>query len=882
MRIPPSQPDFTAAAPGSAAQFGAARFSSKPAQASDRVLFGGAPEKPDVEKEVKKKGYHEPSHLKPTRRFFQWFIPSSGVAAVVLTAVFPPAGIPVLLAWAAGSGLAIKDMTQKEHSLLRTYAIKGRGRALMEKIAPEIKQYFVERDTDEVPLSPLQRRLVYARSKGQNDKQAMGTLHDLYKMGTEWLMHSGRPKLTGEVINEPRITIGGPDCKQPYEASIFNTSGMSFGSLSAQAVMALSKGAYLDNFFVNTGEGGLSPFHLGFNVNIEDPNFDMDKILDEARKPITDEDMAEARKSGKWGVIEKGFAKLIPLSEEEQLKAIQEGREEHLRNRIKEGLAEIKDDVLNPYGIEAKDLEQTIFEAYKAIQGGHDKELPAAVKGFIAPVLVWLAQKEFAAQQAESKKGDQVETVNGRRSLSVTPAGPELDAAQKVLANLVAEESGDQQQRVVSKDEQDAVNTNILARGIGRILRIKNPEKLKKGVPGKILKGTAEHLRLNTMQFSRFPGGDIVWNIGTGYFGCRNADGTFNPKEFEKRATLPQVKMIELKLSQGAKPGGGGILPGDKVTPGIARMRGVKAGEDCVSPSRHSSFGTPVEMLQQLKKMRDLSGGKPVGFKLCIGQPYEFLAYCKAMQETGITPDFITVDGAEGGTGAAPPPMSDNSGMPLKDAINLVHNALIGAGLRDKIKVIASGKVVDEFDIISNIARGADACNSARSMMLSIGCIMARICHTGKCPVGVATQDPELAAGLDPDDKGLRNAMYHRVTLKELRHMLGSAGLTSTQEITPDFIMERTGKNSTRRLSKILPRLENKALIDNKLPAVLPEHLQDIAEEWDAADPHSYMPRPGSDLSNRITADRELRLGQPEEEVAPAPTDDDDTPPPTT
>lgn len=780
-------------------QFGMAPVSMPVAPASrDSVQFAG-------QKPLPRKLHRDSFHIPATRDLLKKLIPTTGIGAGILTVINPLIGGPVLGVWALLSLKAYRDMTQTEHSLLRTHPLIGHGRYLMEGLRPEIQQYFIEKDTDEVPLSRLQRDLVYKRSKGVNDKQAFGTLHDLYKVGTEWLTHTMAPTQGEEIAAEPRIRIGGPDCKQPYEASVFNTSGMSFGSLSPQAIMALAKGAYLDNFYVNTGEGGISPFHLGFDVNIEDPNFDFDKILDMAEKPISEDELVEARRSGARGVIEKGLIRLLPLNEEDQLEAIRTGREEHLRTRIQEKLAEVKDELLTPLGVKPDMIEQLIYESYKAVTGGHEKDLPPAMAALINPI----------------------------------------------VAHMVIEDAN-QQQRVVSEAEQTEINEELLTRGLGKLLRIRNPEKLKTGVPGKIIKGTAEKLRLNTMEFTRFPAGDLVWNIGTGYFGCRNPDGTFNAEKYARRARLPQVKMIELKLSQGAKPGGGGILPSDKVTPGLAKLRTVEAGKDCLSPSRHSAFSNPTEMMQFIKKLRDLSGGKPVGFKLAIGQPYEFLALCKAMRETGITPDFITVDGAEGGTGAAPATLTDHAGMPLNDALSFVHNALIGAGLRDRIKIIASGKVVDEYDIVSKVARGADLCNSARAMMLSIGCIMARLCHTNRCPVGVATQDPELTVGLDPDDKGLRNASYHRVTVKELRHLLGAAGLKSIREVTPDHIMQRIEPNRVRRLSNVLPTLRSGALLNGQLPENLPPHLEDIAEEWEAADPESFRPRPGSRMAERM------------------------------
>ena len=246
--------------------------------------------------------------------------------------------------------------------------------------------------------------------------------------------------------------------------------------------------------------------------------------------------------------------------------------------------------------------------------------------------------------------------------------------------------------------------------------------------------------------YHRQNGGDLVWEIGSGYFGCRDADGRFSEANFVANATSPQVKMIELKLSQGAKPGHGGVLPGAKVTIEIATTRGVALGVDCVSPSSHSAFGTPLEMLAFIDKLRNLSGGKPTGFKLAIGHPWEFFGIVKAMLATGITPDFIVVDGGEGGTGAAPLEFTDHVGTPLQEALLLVHNTLVGANLRDKIKIGASGKIITAFDVARIIAMGADWCNSARGFMFALGCIQSQSCHTDKCPTGVATQDPNRHA----------------------------------------------------------------------------------------------------------------------------------------
>src|ERR1700742_4866076 len=268
------------------------------------------------------------------------------------------------------------------------------------------------------------------------------------------------------------------------------------------------------------------------------------------------------------------------------------------------------------------------------------------------------------------------------------------------------------------------------------------------------------------------PGGDIFWQIGTGYFSCRHKDGTFDFDAFAERAVLPQVKMIEIKLSQGAKPGHGGILPAVKVTPEIAKIRLVEMGEDVISPPAHTAFRTPVQMVHFILKLRELSAGKPIGFKLCVGHKSEFLAICKAMVKTGVYPDFITVDGGEGGTGAAPLEFANSIGMPLREALAFVYDALTGFDIKKHIKLIASGKVATGFDLVKNFALGADMCNSARGMMFALGCIQALECNTNKRPTGVATQDKSLMKGLVIDDKKTRVANFHNATIRSAIEML--------------------------------------------------------------------------------------------------------------
>ena len=292
-------------------------------------------------------------------------------------------------------------------------------------------------------------------------------------------------------------------------------------------------------------------------------------------------------------------------------------------------------------------------------------------------------------------------------------------------------------------------------------------------------------------------GGDLIWEIGSGYFGCRNADGSFSGEKFAETATRPQIKMIEVKLSQGAKPGHGGVLPGAKVTHEIARIRGVTKGEDCVSPASHSAFSTPLAFLEFLADLRRLSGDKPVGFKLCIGHPWEFMAIVKAMLQTGIMPDFIVVDGKEGGTGAAPLEFMDHLGTPLRDGLVFVHSALVGAGLREHIKIGASGKITTGFDMARTMALGADWCNAARGFMFAVGCIQAQQCHTDRCPTGVATQDPTRQRAIAVPDKSVRVASFHKQTVKALCELVAAAGLKNPTELRPHHLMQRAAPDRT-------------------------------------------------------------------------------------
>lgn len=494
--------------------------------------------------------------------------------------------------FAALAGLGVRDMLQSRHAVLRNYPIWGHLRFLFEFIRPEIRQYFIEDDSVEVPFSRQQRSLVYQRAKGDADKRPFGTELDVMAEGYEWMGHSMAP--TRIASHDFRITVGA-NRAQPYSHSVFNVSAMSFGALSANAIRALNRGAKQGGFAHDTGEGSISSYH-------------------------------------------------------------------------REG------------------------------------------------------------------------------------------------------------------------------------------------------------------------GGDLIWELGSGYFGCRDEQGRFDPKRFAEQACTPQVKMIEVKLSQGAKPGHGGVLPAAKVTPEIAATRGVPLGQDCVSPAAHTEFSTPVGLLQFVDRLRELSGGKPTGFKFCVGHPWEWFGIVKAMLETGILPDFIVVDGAEGGTGAAPLEFTDHVGTPLQEGLLLVHNTLVGTGLRDKIRVGASGKVVTAFDIARTLAIGADWCNSARGFMFALGCIQSQKCHTDRCPTGVATQDASRQRALVVPDKAERVFRFHENTLHALQELLQAAGLSHPDELRPHHIVRRISQNEVRRLSELLPFLAPGDLLAGRLPTEV------YARYWPIARADSFSP----------------------------------------
>ena len=498
----------------------------------------------------------------------------------------------VALVSGALSLLGTWDLLQKRSTLRRNYPILAHFRYGLESIGPEIRQYFIERDTERAPFSREQRALVYQRSKDVQDTVPFGTELDVYGTRYEWINHSMAP--SQHAGHDYRVLVG-ERCAQPYSASVFNISAMSFGSLSASAIRALNAGAKRGGFYHDTGEGSLSDYH-------------------------------------------------------------------------REG------------------------------------------------------------------------------------------------------------------------------------------------------------------------GGDIVWEIGSGYFGCRTAEGGFDPDAFARVAREPQVKMVELKLSQGAKPGHGGVLPAAKVTPEIAATRGVPLGQDCVSPARHAVFDTPVGLLEFVARMRELSGGKPAGFKLAVGHPWEWFGIAKAMQDTGLVPDFIVVDGAEGGTGAAPAEFIDHVGLPMVEGLLLVHNTLVGLGLRDKVRLGAAGQIVSAYDIVRTLAIGADWCNAARGFMFALGCIQSQSCHTDRCPTGIATQDPGRWRKLDVPDKATRVYQFHRNTLRALHDLLCAAGLDDPAQLGPEHILRRVSPTEIRSFAGIYPYLQPGELLGG-----VPRHAV-FQRFWAGARSDSFAP----------------------------------------
>lgn len=340
-------------------------------------------------------------------------------------------------------------------------------------------------------------------------------------------------------------------------------------------------------------------------------------------------------------------------------------------------------------------------------------------------------------------------------------------------------------------------------------------------------------------RYHRQGGGDLVYQVASGYFGCRNDDGSFSPEKFAELAADPQIKMIEVKLSQGAKPGHGGMLPASKISAEIAQARGIPMGIDCVSPAAHSTFSTPIGLMEFIGQLRELSGGKPVGFKLCIGHRREFMSMVKAMLKTGIIPDFIVVDGAEGGTGAAPVEFANRVGMPMLEGLTFVHNALRGAGIRHEVRIGAAGKIISAFDIARTLALGADWCNAARGFMFAIGCIQAQSCHTNKCPVGIATQEQARQRAIDVGDKSDRVARFHRNTMRALGEIAGAAGLSDPRDFMPYHFMFRQKDNEFLDGNEAYPYLPEGFLVSGG--EEIPE-LADWYSRWDRATAESFAP----------------------------------------
>lgn len=512
-------------------------------------------------------------------------------AATLFVAVVGPWGwwIPAVIVTGTAA-VGVYDLVQRKHSVLRNYPVLGHLRYLLEALRPELQQYFIERNFDGRPFDRDVRSLIYERAKGTASELSFGTERDIDRDGYEYLLHSTAPVDPPE---EPfRVRIGGPDCTKPYDMALMNISSMSFGALSGNALRAMNNGARKGQFAHDTGEGGLTPYHLG--------------------------------------------------------------------------------------------------------------------------------------------------------------------------------------------------------------------------------------------------GADVVWEIGSGYFGARRADGSFDPDQFAAKAAHDAVKCISIKLSQGAKPGVGGVLPAAKVSQEIARYRGVPAGVKCVSPAAHTAFRTPRELMRFVALLRELAEGKPVGFKLCVGSRVDVLAICKAMLAEGVTADFIIVDGGEGGTAAAPLEYEDHVGLPLTDGLMIVHNALMGTGLRDKIRIGASGKVATGNDIVKRLIQGADYTNSARSMMMAAGCIQSQRCHTNLCPVGVATQDPQRARALDIVDKSERVYRYQRATVLQAMRLMGSMGVSDPSMLNPHMLRKRVSPTEQRSYAELYEWLA---------PAELLNHAPiSWRSDWDAADPDSFTP----------------------------------------
>ncbi|MDF1828183.1 MAG: FMN-binding glutamate synthase family protein [Legionellaceae bacterium] len=437
-----------------------------------------------------------------------------------------------------------------------------------------------------------------------------------------------------------------------------------------------------------------------------------------------------------------------------------------------------------------------------------------------------IRQYFIADDEAERPFNREIRSLIYERAKNIrdtVPFGTERDIlevgytwAEHSLAPKIAPESG-ARIRVggdACKQPYDASRLNISAMSFGAL----SSRAIMALNQGAALGNFAHNTGEGGLSSHHLQGGDLIFQVGTGYFGCRDKNGHFCDKLFEKEASRPEVKMIEIKLSQGAKPSHGGILPAVKLTQEIADVRRVPMGHDVISPPAHSAFDSPKGLILFIQHLRDLSGGKPVGFKLCIGRKSEFLGLCKAMRELEIYPDFITVDGAEGGTGAAPLEYTNRLGEALEPALIFVHNALVGTHLRDKIRIICSGKITTGFDLIAHLAMGADLCHAARTMMMSIGCIQSKQCHANTCPTGVATQNKRLERGLVVKDKKHRVKQFHQNTIKSFLDLLGSMGLETPEALTPAHVMRRVAHNQVLTLRELYQYLEPGQLLGKNIP----------------------------------------------------------------
>lgn len=452
---------------------------------------------------------------------------------------------------------------------------------------------------------------------------------------------------------------------------------------------------------------------------------------------------------------------------------------------------------------------------------GHFRYLSLKIRPMIQQYFIAddLSEKPFSREQR------QLVYERATRTLDTLPFGTRRDVSavgyEWMVHSLAPQQPSEEGSRIVvggplCLQAYSASRLNISALSFGAISKNAILALNRGAKMGGFYHNTGEG---GLSQYHLREGGDVVWQIGTAYFGCRDAAGKFDPAEFQKKAAYPQVKMIELKLSQGAKPAHGGILPGVKITPEIAEIRNIPMGQDCISPPAHSTFSTPEGLCHFIAELRQLAAGKPIGFKLCLGNPWEFMGICKAFVKTGIYPDFITVDGAEGGTGAAPLEFANRIGVPLEEGLIFIHNCLVGVDLRQHIRLICSGKIITGFDMASKIALGADICNSARGMMFALGCVQSLRCNTNECPTGVATQDPGRTYALKVSEKAPRVHAFHEATVKSFLEVIGACGIFSPSQLTPQHVCRRLAEANIKPYSAIYHYLEPGQLLrDEALP----------------------------------------------------------------